>query len=171
MDEQSVVWVELVVETSLVPDQDADVEARMAARYGTDRSRWPTLLIATIAAVAFLATALWAVLQLVDEPFEATVLRWQADGQRVVTMDLEVRGAAARNVRCAVRVKDGAASDVGYAYVMFSETPAARSFRIPTVVKAASVEVLACASEGQELVTVPADYPPGVTPPPTSPLP
>lgn len=155
---------------SLVPDQDSDVQARMAARYGDDRSRWPTFLIASIAVGVFLLTALWAVLQLSDEPFEATVLRWHTEGQRVVSVDLEVRGASDENVHCAIRAKDGSASDVGYVYVTFSEAPVTRSFRIPTVIQTASVEVLACAGEGEELVAAPPDYPPGVAPPPTSPL-
>lgn len=143
----------------------------MAARYGDDRSRWPTIAIASVAVGAFLATALWAVLQLSDEPFQATVLRWQAQGQRVVQVDLEVRGASSQNVHCAVRVKDGSASDVGYAYVVFDKAPATRSFRLPTVVQAASVEVLACAGDRGELIVAPPDYPPGVEPPPTSPIP
>lgn len=157
--------------TSLVPDEDLDAEARMAARYGNDRSRWPTILIASIAVGVFLITALWAVLQLSDEPFEAQVLRWHPEGQQVVSVDLEVRGASSQNIRCAVRAKDGAASDVGYVYVTFSVAPATRTFRIPTVIQTASVEVLACAGEEEELAAAPPDYPPGVAPPSTSPLP
>ena len=161
----------LQVSASLVPEQDSDVEARMAARYGNDRSHWPTTFIASVAVGAFLATGLWAVLQLSDEPFEATVLRWQAQGERVVSVDLEVRGTSDQNVRCAVRAKDGSASDVGYVYVTFDEAPVTRSFRIPTVAQTASVEVLACAGGERELVAAPPDYPPGVAPPPTSPIP
>lgn len=156
---------------SLVSDHDSDVEARMAARYGNDRSNWRTIVVAFIAIGAFLLTASWAVVQLSDEPFDATVLRWHAPGQRVVSVDLEVRGASDQTVRCAVRAKDGSASDVGYAYVVFNEAPATRTFRIPTVVQAASVEVLACAAGDGDLVVAPPDYPPGVEPPPESPIP
>lgn len=171
MDEYSVGQVMLSVNASVAAERNSDLDARMAARYGTDRSRWPTLVIASIVVAAFFGTAFWAVLGLSDQPFEGTVVRWQAEGQRVVRIDMEVRGSSDQDVVCAVRAKDASASDVGYAYLTFTESPDTRTFRMPTIVQTSSVEVLECASADQDLIATPPDYPPGVAPPPTSPLP
>ena len=148
----------------------SEVDARMAERYGTDGSNHNVILVAGIAIVAFLLTATWVGLSIVDRPFEARVMRSAPEGERVVAVDIEVRGESDTPVDCIVRVKDVDAADVGYARVTFASTPATRTYRIPTVVRSSSVEILGCAEQGEDLVVAPADFPPGVAPPPDRPL-
>lgn len=146
------------------------VAARMAERYGTNRSNWPVITVATVAIIAFLLTAAWVGLQVVDRPYEGRVLRSTPESERVVDVDLELRGESDTPVECIIRVKDASASDVGYATVTFDGAPMTQTFRIPTIVRSSSVEILGCVDAGEELVVAPADYPPGVAPPPDRPL-
>ena len=150
-------------------DEDA-IAARMAERYGTDRSNWRIVAVATAAIAVFVVTAAWVGVQIVDRPFEARVMRSAPESERVVEVDIEVRGESNDAVECIVRVKDVNAADVGYARITLANAPATETFRIPTVVRASSVEVLGCATQGEELVVPPADYPPGVAPPADQPL-
>ena len=152
----------------------ADIDARMAERYGTNRSAWPRQLLAGSLVIGFLGVAAWVGFQVSDTPYQGVIQRWESVGtatsEQLVEVDAEVRGNFAGPLVCAIRVTEAGSADVGYAYVPFQSAPSERTFQIETLTTAASVGLLGCAENIDEMRVPPPEYPPGIAAPDTTPI-
>ena len=149
----------------------AEIDARMADRYGTNRPAWPRQMLAATLIIGFLAVAAWVGFQISDTPYQGMIQRWEPVGtsEQFVEVDAEVRGSFADPLVCAVRVTEAGSADVGYAVVPFESAPSERTFQIETLTTAASVGLLGCAESLEELRVPPPEYPPGIAAPSTTP--
>jgi len=141
-----------------------DLELMLEERYGVRRQRRRAWVLGGVAVLVFAAVLLWVAVQLLSTSVEGRVVRWSAPGERVLVVDLELRGEA-DEVECVIRAKDAEASDVGYAHVRFPSAPSFGQVQVETVVATAQVELLGCASAGDPQTVAPAAFPPGVAPP------
>ena len=142
-----------------------DVDAMLADRYGTGNQVWLVRSLILVVAFMFVATLAWVGVQLLSRTVEGRLIGWTAVHERLVEVDMEVRGEHPTTVQCIVRAKDVEASDVGYAHVVFESAPARRTVWIETVVGTSQVEVLGCAPLGSDLAVPPPAFPPGVLAP------
>jgi hypothetical protein len=153
---------------------ESEIAARLAARYGVDRSAWPRQLLAGTLIIGFLAVAAWVGFQVSDTPYQGKIQRWEPvgplDGEQLVEIDAEVRGKFDKPLICALRVTETNSADVGYAFVPFDGAPSERTFRIETLTTAASVALLGCGESRDTLRVPPPEYPPGIAPPSNAPV-
>lgn len=140
-------------------------EAMLDARYGRSRSPWArrtvigALLLLVVAAAVFSAVGLTR-----SAGIEGRPLSWRAE-ERVVAVDVELRGSEDGPVTCVVRAQDARSTDIGYGTFTFRSSPRTETVELPTLFRASSVAVLGCAPGAEPLRAPPPDFPPGVANP------
>ncbi|MEY4137532.1 MAG: hypothetical protein RL205_1660 [Actinomycetota bacterium] len=148
------------------PFRANQLSPEMRARYGLDRSNWPTLAIVVIVIVIFFAAVAWATVNMGKESVQSRLLTWKVTSPDTVSLEFEVRNPSKDPVFCVIRAQDGKHIDVGYSHVMIP--PSGDYVRVPyeltTLAPAFTVELLGCAIGGEPNVSLP-NFPPGVSPP------
>jgi len=117
------------------------------------------LIVAVV--VLYLGTALWASLALSRDQAQGNVLSWRASPQSVDVV-MEVRGPIKGAIDCVVKATDLGAADVGYRTVTVPSSPSTVEISLPTVIRAASVNVLGCGPSGEPVRVAGPDFPPGI---------
>ncbi len=140
---------------------EADQEM-LRARYGLDRNPWPRRVAVGLVLLALLAAGVLSAVAIArGAPIEGNALSWRA-GDRSVAIDIELRGTSAEPVVCVVKAQDVRSTDIGYREFVFESSPLTQTIELPTLFRAASVSVLGCGRQGEQLRVPPPDFPPGV---------
>jgi hypothetical protein len=140
----------------------------MQERYGTKRRPWllivfgAALIVGTSAAlIAFLA-------QFINPPVRDKLLAFEVLSPNQARITWEVRRQSNQDVVCALRAQDLYRGDVAYALIPLpadGNDYLQTSFTLNTNDEAFTVEVLACAEEGELLPASGLQFPPGATAP------
>lgn len=130
----------------------------MRARYGLDRPRRGTRVLAVIVVLAFVGALAYVGWNLAHPSVSGRLITWTvAAPDRVdLTFDINVPRAT-----CVLRAQDDQHIDVGYASV---EATGRTDYRLHTLAPAYVVEILGCSADGAPQV-IPPQFPPGVVPP------
>ena len=130
----------------------------MCERYGLDRGRLGTRVIAAVVIVAFVAALVYVGWNITRPRATGRLIAWSiVSPERVdLTFDIDTPKAT-----CVLRAQDEKHVDVGYATVTVTGRT---DYRLRTIAPAYVVEVLGCSADGAPSV-LPPQFPPGVVPP------
>jgi hypothetical protein len=140
----------------------------MQERYGFNRSRAGTRILASLVIVAFVAALAYVGWAITRPRAEGRLITWStvSSDRADLTFDVNVPDAT-----CVVRAQDQSHVDVGYATI--TGINGRVDYRLRTLAPAYVVEVLGCSLPGGTPNAIPPQFPPGVVPPsqPWTPLP
>ncbi|NKB93810.1 MAG: DUF4307 domain-containing protein [Candidatus Nanopelagicales bacterium] len=135
----------------------------MRERYGLDKRRSTTVVIAIVAIVAFLGVMAYVGAMLLRGDVQFLLLRWTVVADDRADATFEVRRDGADAVVCVLRAQDSKRIDVGYAEIDIppGEGYTLVNYSLRTVAPAFTVEVLTCART-DELRAPGPQFPPGI---------
>jgi hypothetical protein len=131
----------------------------MQERYGLNRSRTGTRVLAALVVVGFVVALAFVGWRITAPRAEGRLITWStvSSDRADVTFDTNVPHST-----CVVRAQDEKHVDVGYATI--TDISGRVNYRLRTLAPAYVVEVLGCSITGAPNVLAP-QFPPGVVPP------
>ena len=138
----------------------------MRERYGLDKRRSTTVVIAIVAVVGFLGAMAYVGAMLLRGDIQFLLLRWTVVQDDRADATFEVRRDGADAVVCVLRAQDSKRIDVGYVEIDIppGEDYTLVNYSLRTVAPAYTVEVLTC-KRPDELRTPGPQFPPGIAVP------
>jgi hypothetical protein len=131
----------------------------MQERYGLNRSRTGTRIVATLVIVAFVLALGYVAWSITRPRAEGRLITWSTVSPDRADLTFD---ASEPHATCVVRAQDEQHVDVAYATI--TDVTGRVSFRLRTLAPAYVVEVLGCSGTGAPEV-IPPQFPPGVVPP------
>jgi hypothetical protein len=139
----------------------------MQERYGLDRRPVGRRVAVAVLVVAFVAVLAFVTFGQTRNPIEFRLVAYEQASPDRIDATLSITRPADREVVCVLRAQDRTYVDVGYATVVIppGEGEVLLDYSMRTLAPALGMELLGCALDGPPGVT-PAQFPPGVVPPP-----
>ena len=132
----------------------------MQERYGFNRRRTGTRILATLVILAFVAALAYVGWAITRPRAQGRLITWStvSSDRADLTFDANVS-----DVTCVVRAQDQNHVDVGYATITGIDGRVV--YHLRTLAPAYVVEVLGCSLPGASPEVIPPQFPPGVVPP------
>ena len=139
----------------------------MQERYGLNRRPLGRLVAVGLLVAAFLGVLAFVTFGQTRNPIEFRLVTYDQVAPDRIDATLSVTRPADREVVCILRAQDRTHIDVGYATVVIppGQPEVLLDYSMRTLAPALGMELLGCALDGPPGVT-PAQFPPGVVPPP-----
>ena len=140
----------------------------MQERYGTKRRPWLLIICGAVLIVGTGAALIAILAQFINPPVRGKLLAFKVLSPNQARITWEVRRQSDQDVVCTLRAQDFYRGDVAYALIPLpadGNDYLQTSFTLNTNDEAFTVEVLACAEEGELLPASGLQFPPGATAP------
>jgi hypothetical protein len=140
--------------------------AALAARYGEDRSRRGTYVLAGVVIAVFLALVALVTYWVSASGPSSQLIRFTVVSDQRVDVNFEVSRDGHSTTTCVLRAQGEHHDDVGYASVAIPPGPAylQATYPLATAARAVTAEVLGCADAGSPKVQAP-NFAPGTVNP------
>jgi hypothetical protein len=148
-----------------VPDPVLSPE--MVARYGTGHRSRLAIGVSVVVVLAFLAVITWIGYRMATPSVQAKLLAYTVVDDARVDVTFEVRRDSTSDTVCVLRARSASHVDVGYATVTITRGReyVQPHYRLATLGRATTAELLACAAGQTPTADEPA-FAPGTTNPP-----